>query len=193
VIARRTLLAIAILLLPCEAAAHRGRVLRRLVIEPWSGGRLEVLASITVPPGPGRAALLALGDANHDGKIADREKKTLEDHLATRALDGVRLMAGSSTLALEAAEVKLSVPADPKAIVELLIHGSASLPKDIENLSVRTGREGDPLELFVVAGKRPVRKVSRGVVQGGSFRASLGPLDEVRWTMDPEALPHGTR
>lgn len=177
------------LLVSFEAQAHRSQVQRTLSLEPSEGGLLQLLASVRVPGGMRRQVLIALVDRDHDGQLAEQERRELEQHLVARAFEGLQLFAGSSTaaVAVQGLAAKLRVPDDPKAPIELLAHGTVALPAQVRVLRLTTARGGDPLSLIVLPGTRAVAETSRGKIRIGGFSASLGPKDEVRWKISSAA------
>jgi hypothetical protein len=158
------------------AAAHKLPVQRALYLEP-AGDTLHVASAITVPGGAARAALTALAKGESE----------LKGILIRRALDGVRLASGTSTLTLSGVESKLRAPDSPAEPLELMLHGTAPLPRDAARVVLRVSTEpfGDPLLLVVLPGTRPVEQTSRGRLKGGGFKAELTVADEVRWTLGP--------
>lgn len=157
------------------------------MFEP-SGTTLHVLASIHIPGGKHRDALLGLADTDHNGKLSDRERSDLEIHLAARALFGLKFFVGTSSVALEGAESKLRIPDDTSAPIDLLVHGTTSLPRTAASLRLTTKKTGDPLEMRAIRGDRAVTETNIGKIVEGGFTITLGPLDDVRWKIAGERL-----
>ena len=174
------------------ALAHRSFVKRAILIEPAAGARLEVVFTITVPGGKARGALVLLADRDRDGKLTPGEETNLRAQLTTRALDGVRLQVGSATVALADVSTKLRVDPDPSGPLVLMLHGVAPLPPSVERVQISTADSGDPAELRVLAGARPVATTSRGKLVSGGFATTLAPSDAVWWTIKGASAPDGT-
>lgn len=179
---RPLFIAVLLLIAPAGAFAHKSAITRRLLFEA-THDRLYVIANVRVPSGKHRTALLALADVNRNGKIEDPERRELEVHLAQRALFGVMLFAGTSTVVLGGAETKLNIPPDEKSGLEMMLLGSAPLPAGRVAVRVATIKTAEPLEIELVPGKRPALQVSRGKLEKGRYRTTLGPLDQVSWEL----------
>jgi hypothetical protein len=151
------------------ADAHKLRVTRTVMAEAWDGGVLHLVVALKVPSGKPRQGLSLI------------RRDQLEPVLSARALDGLVLLAGTATVALESLEFKLRLEPDAAKPVELMIHGTTRIPAGVVDLALRTGSAGDPLTLRVLPGRRAVEWASRGRVKSGGFAAELGPADEVRW------------
>jgi hypothetical protein len=143
--------------------AHQGQFTRTLMIEP-ADGVLHVIVHVKVT-GEERQRMLSM-----------LKQKALESVLVQRALDGVRLYAGTSSVAIEGAEIKSK--AGPP--IELMIHGTAR-PKNAE-LAVETAADADSIDLVVLPGDRPVLRATRGAKTGG-LKARLGSGDRIEWVM----------
>jgi hypothetical protein len=147
--------------------AHQGEFNRTLMLEP-AGDALHVVVHVSIT-----------GEAKRSLSMLTPKKR--ESVLLQRALDGVRLFAGSSTVAIEGVEVKAKD-------AELMIHGTARVPGG--EVAVETAANADPIDLVVLPGNRPVVKASRGAKSGG-LSAKMGPGDRVRWQMlVGRASPH---
>lgn len=178
------ILAAALALAPTPAHAHQRKIARTFKLEP-TADTLLVWVSITVPPGRGKETMLALADASRDGTLDPTERQRLERTLAVRALDGVALLVGGATRALDRAELKLSAPAEKDASIELVILGSVPLGPTAQSLALNVIRSGDPISLGVLAGERPVTRSSRGTVVAGGVDTVMGSPDRVSWTIAP--------
>ncbi|MFO0728389.1 MAG: hypothetical protein U1E65_31730 [Myxococcota bacterium] len=164
-------------LLALPASAHDKRLLRSLALEP-AGLTLHVLASVRVPSGPTKSAMLAMADANHDGQLGPSERKGLEDALIARALGGMILSVGTATRTLDGAESKLSI-GDADSPIDLLIHGTVALPKSEASVRLTTKGSGESVDVEVLAGNRPVVQSSRGAPKKGTLKTVLGTTDAV--------------
>jgi hypothetical protein len=143
--------------------AHQGQLTRTLMIEP-AGDVLHVVVHVSVTGEERKRALMML------------DPKVRESSLARRALDGVRLFAGTASIALDGAEVKTKVG----GAIEVMIHGTARAAGG--ELSVETAEDADPIDLVVLPGNRPVVRATRGAKSGG-LKAKLGAGDRIRWLM----------
>jgi hypothetical protein len=143
--------------------AHQGQLTRTLMLEP-AGDVLHVIVHLKVTGRERQEALRML------------EKKNLESVLAQRALAGVRLISGTSSIAVEGIEIKSKL-AEP---IELMIHGTARLFRT--ELGVETAANADPIDLVVLPGDRPVLRATRGAKSGG-LKAKMGAGDRVEWVM----------
>lgn len=162
------------------ASAHQGSVRRALAVEP-AGDVLHVLAHLEIVGKERREAMRLVADADHDGRLGDRERTQLETDLSRRALDGIRLVVGTTTVAIDGAKSALAFEAGlPSA---LMVHGTTPLPKSVDRIAVVTGRTGDPLTLLVRPGSRPVHATTRGKVEKGALKAQMSTLDRVSWRM----------
>src|SRR3989442_1647655 len=94
---------------PSIALAHKLTIKRTLFLEHAKGGDLHILVELRVPSGDSRRALAQLADADHDGKLDAAEEKNMRRLLAVRALDGIKILAGTSTIAIDNLETKLKV------------------------------------------------------------------------------------
>lgn len=152
--------------------------MRRAVFLESAGAReLHVLVGLRVPEGDARRSLEVLADRDLDGALSGPELRRVEQVLATRALDGLVLRAGTSTLALSGVEVKLK--REPRGPVEVMLHAVASLPPAPVRLVVSTGPGGDPVDLVVVPGSRPIRAATSGDRSGGGLKVTLLRNDRV--------------
>ncbi len=167
---------------PLPALAHTRKVARTIKLET-TADQLLVWVSIKVPPGRGKDTLVAMADGSRDGQLDAAEKQRLERTLAVRALDGVALVVGGSTRALSAPELKLSAPTAADAPLELVILGSVPLPAPAQEVSLNVIRAGDPIELSLLAGERPVTRSSRGTVVQGGVETVMGSPDRVSWSV----------
>jgi hypothetical protein len=174
----RLALPLILMLASGPAYAHKLVIKRTLMLEPSGAHDLQILVMLEVPSGPPRKALAELADANHDGSIDAGEERHMRQLLAVRALDGIRIVAGTSTLAIDNVETKLKIGRSDAPVV-LAVHGVAALPG--LTLSITTALEGDPLDLEVLPGNRPVSWTERGTIKGGGFKASLGLGDRARF------------
>jgi hypothetical protein len=166
--------------LALPAYAHKTRVTRMLMIEPADGGELQVIIALKVPSGDARRALEVYVDVDRDGRLGEGEMRELEAMLISRALDGIAIHTETSTLTLGGLEVKTK--ADPRdGPLEVMVHAVAVLPNKERSLAVTTSSLGDPLDLVVLPGVRPVVHTMRGRAAKGGFTASLGRGDRVGW------------
>lgn len=143
--------------------AHQGQFTRTLMFEP-AGEVLHVIVHVKITGEERQQALRML------------KTKALEQVLVQRALDGVRLFAGTSSVAIEGVEVKTKV----KAPIELMIHGTARTLG--AELAVETAADADSIDLVVLPGDRPVLRATRGAKSGG-LKAKLGSGDRIQWVM----------
>jgi hypothetical protein len=161
------------------AEAHKRSVRRALFLETANTRDLHVIAAIRIPSGDARVAFNLLADTDRDGKYSDKERARVRSMLAGRALDGIRIFTGTTAVSLGAIEAKEKIePGD--GVVEVMIHAKTSIPEKVgAELSVTTTSIGDPLDLMVLPGSRPVESSSRGRIEGGGFKAELGQSDRV--------------
>jgi hypothetical protein len=178
---RPALIAIVVGLLEGSAFAHKLEIKRTLVLEPSGEHDLQILIALRVPSGAPRKTLSVLADQNHDGRVDDREEKAMRRLLAIRALDGIRLLAGTSSVAIDNMETKLKVDGG-EGPVDLAVHGVAHLPAQPGDvaLTVATAVVGDPLDLVVLPGNRPVMGSDRGQARDGGLKVTLGQGDRAR-------------
>lgn len=169
------------LALPRTAEAHRFRIQRTLMLEGWDDGSLHVVLAISVPGGKPRAGLL----------VAARSREAVERALAVRALDGLRLIVGTTTVSLPRMETKLRLPPEPDARVELMMHGATRLPDGEVAIRVKTARDGEPLELRVLEGRRPVIAAARGRRRDGGLELRLSAADQVDLRLAARPRPEG--
>jgi len=167
------------LALPTAALAHDSRVTRSIAIEP-AGDHLQILISLRVPSGKQKIAAIVSAQLTHDGKLDPAERQALEAQLARRAIVGLALTVGSATVALAGAELKLRVPDEDDRPIDLVILGRAPLGSGRLALA---NVAGDPVDLRVLAGSRPVSTTSRGKVVHGGLTTVLGVPDRVAWTL----------
>lgn len=171
-----------------SAYAHKKKVARSIKLEP-THDRLYVWVALEVPAGRGKDTLVALADARHDGQLDAAERQQLERTLAIRALDGVALWVDGATRALDAAELKLSAPTASDAPLQLVILGHVPLGPAAARVGLTTVTVGDPIELGVLAGERPVLSTSRGTVVRGALETVLGTPDRVSWRIAAATPP----
>ncbi|MCK6549810.1 hypothetical protein L6R52_28495 [Myxococcota bacterium] len=162
-----------------EAFAHKTGVKRLVMVEPSGPRELQVIVALRVPAGRARKAIELLADVNRDGQLQPNERAEVESVLVARALDGLVLHAGTSTLTLARTSAKLKTATGP---LELMILGVATLPSaSTTDLALTTGTVGDPVDLVVLAGTRPVTSATRGAPTDGALKATLGLGDRVAW------------
>jgi hypothetical protein len=179
--ARLATLLVLVAMAPAPVAlAHKKKVARSIKLEPTRDA-LYVWVALEVPAGRGKDTLVALADTRHDGTLDAAEHKQLERTLAVRALDGVALWVDGATRALDAAELKLSAPMAGDAPLQLVILGHVPLGPAPARVGVTTVTVGDPIELGVLPGERPVLSASRGTVVRGALDTVLGTPDRVSW------------
>lgn len=169
---------------PTAARAHTAKVSRSIKLEP-TADTVVVWVSLKVPPGRAKETLVALTDSSRNGVLDDAEKQRLQHTLTGRALDGVALLVGGSTRALDQAQIKLSAPLAADAPLELVILGTIPLPPGPQTLALNVIRSGDPIELSLLPGERPVTRTSRGAISGGGVETILGTPDRIHWTVGP--------
>lgn len=151
--------------------AHQGEFARTLMLEP-AGEVLHVVVHAKVT-GEDRRRSLGLLDAT-----------TRRSLLVERALEGVRLFAGTTSVSVENVEVKTEL----EGRLEVMVHGTARIGAGVRagqtagDVSVETAVNADPIDLVVLPGNRPVVRASRGAKSGG-LRTRMGPGDRVRWQM----------
>lgn len=164
------------------AFAHKLAVKRTLLIEPEGGRGLHVLLALHVPGGRPRRGLSLLFDTNHDGRISGLESDALRSTLTRRALDGLVLCSGTGTVAFGGLAVKDRIQ-EGDGPIDLVIHGVAELPAgpDRHALSLTTALAGDPLDVVVLPGTRPVVEASSGRLERGQLKIALRPGDFVSW------------
>jgi hypothetical protein len=143
--------------------AHQGQVTRTLMLEP-AGDELHVVVHVSVT-GEARKRSLMILDAE--------ARRAL---LIQRALDGVRLLAGTATVAVTNVEVKTK----QEGPIELMLHGTARIRGG--DVSVVTATDADPIDLVVLPGNRPVVRATRGAKSGG-LKTRMGAGDRVEWLM----------
>ncbi len=153
----------AVLALGALLAAHQGQFTRTLMIEP-AGEIAHVILHVQVTGEERKRSLLLM------------ERKQVEAVLAQRALDGVRLLTGTATIAMEGVELKTRLD----GVVEMMIHGTFRLRGP--ELAVETAADADPIDLVVLPGDRPVGRATRGAT-GGGLKAKMGAGDRIRWWM----------
>lgn len=167
-----------------DAHAHKTGVRRLVMVEPSGPQVLQVIVALRVPAGRARKAIELLADHDRDGRLAPKERAEVESVLVSRALDGLVLHAGTSTLTLARTSAKLKTDDGP---LELMILGVATLPDaSAVELALSTGAVGDPVDLVVLAGTRPVTSASRGTPGAGGLKATLGVGDRVSWKLPAE-------
>jgi hypothetical protein len=174
---RLAALLLAAALLPQAAQAHDKKVLRTVALEP-AKDELHVLVSLRVPSGPARAAMFALADRDRNGQLNPKERAALERAMIERAMGGLMLVVGTATRTLDGAESKLSV-LDPESPLDLLIHGTAPLPQAAVTVRLKTVESGEPVDVEVLAGDRPLAASSRGRPLKGVLKTVLGSRDEL--------------
>lgn len=140
--------------------AHQGQFARTLMLEP-AGGVVHVVVHLSVSGEERKRALSIL------------DRKRLESLLAQRALDGVRLMSGTSSVSVDAVQIKTALEGG----MALMIHGTARVSGP--DLAVVTAANADPIDLVVLPGDRPVVRATRGARAGG-LKAKMGPSDRIR-------------
>lgn len=172
-------LAAVLALAPTGASAHRPLVTRLLSLEPGEDGKLHCLVQLTLPPLLKRSHV-TLVDRNLNGHLEPAERAALTQILAERAIDGVQVWVGTSSLALGRGRAELDVGATANDAAQLMLYAAAPLPAELSRIEVRTGRISDALELVVLPGARPVTASSRGRIARGKARASLRADDRVR-------------
>lgn len=160
---------------PEAAQAHDKKVQRTVALEP-SQAELHVLVSLRIPSGPARAAMFALADSDRSGQLSSKERAVLERAMIGRAMGGLMLVVGTATRTLDAAESKLSV-LDPESPLDLLIHGTAPLPKGPVTVRLKTVEAGEAIEVEILAGDRPLSASSRGRLTQGKLKTLLGESD----------------
>jgi hypothetical protein len=165
-----------------EVYAHKLEVQRTVYLEPAASHDLQIVIKLHVPSGDPRRTIDVLADANHDGHVSDQEMTALRRTLAIRALDGIRILADTSTLSADNVETKIRFDGADGA-VDLMVHAAARLPERDRavRLAVTTTLDADPLELVVLSGTRPVIESDRGRVVNGAFTARVGKGDRVIW------------
>ncbi|MCC7385655.1 MAG: hypothetical protein IT384_27650 [Deltaproteobacteria bacterium] len=177
-------LAAVLALAPTRASAHRPLVTRLLSLEPGEDGQLHCLVQLTLPPLLKRSHL-TLVDRNVNGRLEPAERAALTQILAERAIDGVQVWAGTSSIALGRGRAELDVGATANDAAQLMLYAAAPLPAAQNRVEVRTGRISDALELVVLPGARPVMASSRGRIARGEARASLRADDRVTIDVRP--------
>lgn len=175
---RTIALALGLLASTSPAFAHSGATTRTIALEP-AQDRLHVLVHLEVRGTKRIEALTLMADANHDGRLSDPERKVLENRLAIRALDGVRLLVDSSTVALDGLQAALKL--EPAKPIALMVLGSTALPPNTRSLAVTTGAGAEPLKVMVRPGTRPVVRASRGRPAEGGLETDLKAADRVSW------------
>lgn len=176
---------IACLAIAPNAHAHKRSVRRALFLETAESRDLHVVVAIRIPSGQARIAFNLLADGDRDGRYSESERLHVREILSARALDGLTIHTGTTALALGGMEVKEKIePGDGP--VEVMVHAKASIPAAPgTELRVTTSGIGDPLDLMVLSGSRPVVETSRGKIEGGGFKVELGQRDQVRFRIQP--------
>lgn len=162
-------------LLALALLAHQGKVTRTLMVEP-SGDRLHVVVHVKVSGTDRRRVMFGILDGNRDGRLDGRERKRFEAMMLERGLEGLRLYAGTATVALEGVQVKSKV----EESFEVMVHGTAPAG---DRVAVETSPTAEPLDLVVLPGTRPPVSPSRGRVRGGTLKVRVGSGDKVAWAM----------
>jgi hypothetical protein len=181
---RLLVVALALALWPRAVDAHKLVVQRTLYIEPSGARDLQIVLKLHVPNGDSRKSVEVMADADHDGHVNEGEMKALRRTLALRALDGLKLVAGTTTLAVDNVETKIRFDRQDGP-VDLMLHAVARLPsEEALAIDVSTSPGADELELIVLAGTRPALATDRGSVDRGGFHAKLGQGDRVTWRID---------
>jgi hypothetical protein len=183
------LVALAQLVAPSIASAHKRAVRRALFLETAGKNELHVVLAIRIPGGERRRAFDLYADANHDGRYSEEERAQVRSMLAARALDGLSIRSATAAIALAGLEIKDKIEAE-EGTIEVMLHATATFRGT--ELSVSTSNIGDPLDLLVLRGSRPVLKATRGKVENGGVKTALGLGDRVTLIL-VEALVGSTR
>jgi hypothetical protein len=170
-------LALALAFAASRADAHKMSVRRALFLETAGARELHIVVAIRIPSGEARRAFDVIADSNHDGRYSEEERAQVRSILASRMLDGLLIRTATSALELAGIEIKEKIEPG-EGPVEVMLHATAVLfgPE----LSVTTTNVGDPLDLVVLRGSRPVVETSRGKVENGSVKTEMGLGDRVR-------------
>lgn len=160
-------------------------VRRTLFLEPSGKREIQIAVRIRVPGGDPRRALNLLADQDHDGKLDPAEIERVRAMLAARALDGVKLFAGTATITVARLESKAEVEGT-EGPIEVMLHGVGALPEAPRplRLSVTTRAGGEEIHLVLLRGTRPVIDASRGEVVRGALQTTLGLGDRVSWRIE---------
>jgi hypothetical protein len=162
--------------LAAPAFAHKRAVRRALMLETAGANTLHVIVAIRIPSGERRRAFDLLADADHDGAYSDQERRAVKKMLAARAIDGLALRTSTAALSLRDVEVKEKIEAG-EGPIEVMLHATAPLAGS--ELAITTSNVGDPLDLLVLSGSRPLVSSSRGKVENGGVKAEMGTGDRV--------------
>lgn len=156
------------------AEAHRFEVRRSLALEPF-GPTLHVVATVQVPSGQHTQTVIALADANRDGRLSKGEQKLVEDTLIQRALYGIELWEGDKRLRLDEVQSKLKM--EKSGGMTLMLYGHTALSAARTQVEVRTQPSAQALDLVVVSG---LVESSRGRIDRGTLRVRLRAADQIR-------------
>ncbi len=171
-----------LLLVSTEAQAHKGLALRSLNLEVTET-ELVVLVHLKITGTRQRQALQVVADANRDGHLSPAERDVLRDRLALRALSGLMLKVGSSTVGLSKVQSKLQLSADGP--VEVMVHGVAPFAAADSEVTLRTTAKAEGLAVRAVPGPRRLKAASRGRPSRiGLYETQMGPGDELKLTFE---------
>lgn len=171
-----------LLLVSTGAQAHKGLALRSLNLEV-TDSQLVVLVHLKITGERQRQALQVVADANRDGQLSQAERDTLRDSLASRALSGLKLQVGSSTVTLSQAQSRLQMNTDGP--VEVMVHGVAPFGTADFQVTLRTTARAEGLAVRTVPGPRKLKSASRGrPARSGLYEAQMGPGDELKLTFE---------
>lgn len=164
--------------MPAVAEAHKGKSTRSLNVE--AGPRqLVVLTHLKVTGDDQRKALFVLADGNRDGRLSEAEKVTLQEHLVARALLGVQLWVGTSSVTLQDVQARLQVSLDGP--VEVMVHGVTTFSPQQQEVRISTVAGTEALLVRSVPGVRRLISASRGQPsRRGLYEAEMGPRDELK-------------